>query len=180
MELKRLTFQINCVNRIYEMTEHSDKSELYLNGVLSSSSDDIGREADEPIHIQYYGMTHDIANLDTLVSVRKRPPRSEVPGIPCTQPWTSNDEPRDHIRIDGLSEQYGHIQIGIFVPLEIYERLYNTDLNACYLYIDTGFLNTGENYLKVDKPASFLFAYLSEVNVRMVSLANRNKETENA
>jgi hypothetical protein len=160
------------------MNEHSDKSELYLNGVLRGSSDYVSREADEPINIQYYGKTHNIADLHTLVSVRKRPPRSEAPGIACTEPWTSNDEPRDRIRIDGLNEQFANIQIGIFVPPEVYERLYNIDLNACDLYIDTKFLNTGENQLKVDKPASFLFAYLSEVSVRIVSIASQNEKTK--
>jgi hypothetical protein len=179
MEIKRLTFAIKCINRIFEMNEHSDTSELYLNGVLSGSSDYISREADEPILLQYYGRTHNIADRHTLISVRRRPPRSEAPGIACNEPWTSNDEARDRIRIDGLDDHDGLISIGIFVPPEVYERLYNTNLNACHLYIDAKFLNTGENYLKVDDPGSFLFAYLSVTSVRMVSMAAQNEETEN-
>lgn len=179
MELKRLTFNISSVNRIFEMSAHSDNSDLYLNGVLCNSSDYVDREATEPIPIQYYGKTYNIAGLHASVSVTKRPPRSEVPGIACTEPWKNNDEPRDTIRIDGLNEQYAHIQIGIFVPSEVYERLYNTDMNACLLYIDTEFMNTGENCLNVDEPASFLFAYLSRVSVRMVSTGEQNDAPHN-
>lgn len=177
MEIKRLTFKISCVNRIFEMSEHSDKSELYLNGVLCSSSDYLAREADEPIYIRYYGKTYNIADVHTLISVKIRPPRSEVSGIAYTVPWKSNDEPRDRIRIDGLSEPYTHIQAGIFVPPELYERLYNTNFNMCQLFIDAQFFNTGENPLKVDNPESFLFAYLSEVSVRLISMSEQKKDT---
>lgn len=177
MEIKRLTFKINCVNRVFEMSEHSDKSELYLNGMLCSSSDYLARKADEPIYIRYYGKTYNISELFTLISVKNRPPRSEASGIACTEPWKSNDELRDHIRIDGLSESYIHINVGIFVPPELYERLYSTNFNTCQLFIDTQFFNTGENYLKVDNPENFLFAYLSEVSVRMISMSEQKKDT---
>jgi hypothetical protein len=134
------------------MNEYSDKSELYLNGVLCGSSDYLAREADEPIYITYYGQTYNIAAAHALISVKKRSPRSEASGIACTEPWKSNNEPRDCIRIDGLSESYTHIQVGIFVPPELYERLYNTNFNMCHLFIDAQFFNTGETYM--DSPST--------------------------
>lgn len=180
MEFKTLTFDISSINRIFEMSKDCDKSFLYLHGTLQSGNDELGPTKTQPIHIHYYGQLHNIAGLDVFVSVEKRLPRADVLGIPANEPWKSNDDHRDSIRMDGLDKvsTFQNINLSIFLPPDVCASLSSADLNTCRVHITVDFQNTGENFLSVDNPSKFFFAYLSKVRVQVFSIPVEEKEQE--
>ena len=180
MELKSLKFEIVSINRLLECGQNVDKIELHLNGTLCNSSDQIVDDYSEPVYLEWYGNRHNVQGLDAFISVTQRPSRSDVPGIDCSEPWKSNDEPRDTIRIDEIENDsvYRSVSLSLYLPSEIWSQLYSTDLDRRKVYVNAQIVNSGENPLRIENPSSFFYSYLSAVTVNILSVVSRRGDDE--
>lgn len=123
-----------------------------------------------------------------VVYIHKRPPRTEVLGIPSDKPFDKDDAHRDiiHVACPESTGEQPSFQINISLPPDAYQRVIDVDweYQRLHLFIRTGIL---EDALIVDpykwREIEWLvdtreYAYLNIVSLRFASLSSQLPDVE--
>ena len=118
-----LSFRLNNPNLMFEATEKSDEWNFVLSGKCEQGWNSTS------FTVKCGENSYDGFGADALLYIKKRRPRTEVPGISTIKPFDKDDEYRDIIQVsrpDSKVEQ-PLFQISVALPLEAYQRVIDTD-----------------------------------------------------
>jgi hypothetical protein len=168
MKQQRFDIEITAINKFLTLEPESEKWNLTLTGKFTYSS--CGLIGSGP-NIVFRGEEYDLTNVDALITIKPRKTRSEETGTPASEPWKSNDEPRDRLRIDGLKKDgYKVSQIGIFLPQVEIDRIAESNLNTHKLLFSIQWIQTDKDVRPLAEPAEdHIFSYISNANIHWIS-----------
>lgn len=177
--MARLSFHLTSSNLIFEVTEKSDEWDCWLSGKCE----------EENFTVKCGDNSYSGLGAEALVHIKKRPPRTEVPGISVLKPFDKNDEYRDSIFVhcpDSKDDQL-LFEISASLPSDAYQRVIETDWTqkTLTLSVGTGLREQALIYghdpdgreieWLTDKQK---YAFLEEVTVHFLSAAPREVSLE--
>lgn len=121
--MPHIRFCLKSPNLTFEATEQSDEWDFVLGGTC-----------DQGWHSTSFTVkcgenSFDGLGADALIYIKKRPLRTEVPGISVLKPFDKDDKYRDIISVrcpDSKAEQ-PFFEVGVSLPPEAYQRVIDTD-----------------------------------------------------
>lgn len=121
--MPHLEFELNKPCLTFEGNKESDEWRFNIRGKCTS-----GR-FDQRFAIMSGNKSYDGFGVEAVVYIKKRPPRSEVKGIPTDKPFDSNDKYRDMIYVTCPDSEIDQpfFQVTVSLPLDAYQRLIDSD-----------------------------------------------------
>lgn len=132
----QLSFRLKNPNHIFSATKKSDKWDFRIMGKCEQGW------SSRSFTVKCGDNSYDGFGVEAFVHIKKRPPRSEVPGISILKPFDENDEYRDAILVycpDSEDDQ-PFFEISVSLPPDAYQRVIETDWtrNTLTLLVETG------------------------------------------
>ena len=168
---KYLYIEITSVVRNITSRHDVESNEVILNGYFESSS---SPKNSNKATILFKGLNYSLDDVPVAIYLKPRDSRQKTLGISATEPWISNDEVRDAIRIDGLKDDdFRHSQITIFLcPSEI-DEISKVDLNKRQLRFITQCSEGGKDPRPIeDSKIDHFFDYIYQNTIQIISQKN--------
>lgn len=168
MKIQRATIEITSINHYFQSTPDEGSWQLTLAGEFTKTSDSHIGGGPRFIFLE---REVDLSNELVLVSLKPLPKHLKHTRKPASEPWNSNEDHRDAIRIDGLEEGgYIHSQISIYVDEQEIEVIKNVNLRTHQMLIQLQYIDNGIDPRPLSKPnTDHFFRYLSESTIHILS-----------
>jgi hypothetical protein len=165
---KYLYIEITSVVRNMTSSPDVEAKEVILHGYFESSSNP---KNDNKASILFNGIDYALDEVPVAIYLKPRESRQKTLGISAAEPWISNDEVRDAIRIDGLKEGgFRHSQITIFLcPSEI-DEITKVDFNNQRLRFMPECFEGGKDPRPIEESKiDHFFRYINKNTIQIIS-----------
>lgn len=181
--MAHLSFRLTNPNLIFEVTEKSDEWDFWISGKCERGLNS------RSFTVKCGDNSYDGFGAEALVHIKKRPPRTEVPGISVLKPFDKNDEYRDSISVHcpDSNDDQPFFEISVSLPPDAYQRVIDADWTkeVLTLSVETGLREQALIYghdpdgreieWLTDKQK---YAFLEEVTVHFFSAAPQEVNLE--
>lgn len=175
--MAQLIFRVSRSRLDFDADEESDNWDFRLDGQCEKGWNL------ERFTVKHGENTYTGFGAPAAVYIHKRPPRSEVRGIPSAKPFDKDDAHRDIIRVhfpESMDEQPS-FEINISLPPDAYQRVIDVDWTRqrLQLFVGTGvqeeaLINVPHEWGEIEWLADKReFAYLNKVSVHFLPLSSK-------
>ena len=178
MNIQRATIEVTSINYFFQTSPEEEGTwRLNLSGEFTNTSQsNIGGKP----KIEFRGSDFKLQDSWVLISLKPLPINFQSTRAPASDPWQSNDDSRDTLRIDGLKEGgHVHSQISIFVDQPTIDSIRNVSLKNHRLIIEIKYIDDIKDPRPLqEESVAHLFTYLTKSSIHILSNKDRHHMRE--
>lgn len=170
-----LYINIHSINRYLQLTAESEFWNLSMSGYFERSQNYVSDQSNELLVGEFI---YDLQNTTVLLTAKTRRPRSELPGISAEQPWRSNDDLRDAIRVDfGPDKTASYANVSLALAQIDIDTICSIDLQKYSVSLSVKFRDDDNDPRPLKELAQdHFFAYIEETTIHIVSKKPKAEE----
>jgi hypothetical protein len=164
------TLYIDITTIVHNLTTSTtvESNRIILHGkITGSSTAAFGDKAT----INFKNTNYTLDDVPIAIYIERREPRTKMLGTPTSEPWISNDELRDALRIDGLlNNGYAHSQMTIFLNDLDIAVVKQIDLKKQELRFLTEYKLDAKDPRSINEPEiDHFFCYINKNIIQIIS-----------
>jgi hypothetical protein len=171
MKFQRATIEITCINNYFVTTPATQTWDINLSGEFTETSESLigGRP-----RVIFLGKAIDLNNPSVHVTLKPFPSGANIKRKEANEPWESNSDFRDTLRIDGLNEGgFVNSQLSVYLSSGDIEKFRSVNLMNQRLIINIQYMTEISDPRPLTEPnTDHIFAYLSETSIHLLSMKN--------
>lgn len=146
----------------------AESNQIILHGKITGSPN---VEFGDRAIVQFNNANYTLDDVPITIYIERREPRTKMLGTPTSEPWISNDELRDALRIDGLlNNGYAHSQMTIFLNDMDIAEVKQVDLKKQELRFLTQYSSNEEDPRPLNEAEiDHFFRYINENTIQIIS-----------
>ena len=166
--LQTLYIDITTIVQNLTTSTTDESNRIILHGKITGSSN---VEFGDRAIIQFNNANYTLDDVPITIYIKRREPRTKMLGTPSSEPWISNDDLRDSLRIDGLlNNSYTYSQMTIFLNDLDIAQVKQIDLKKQELQFLTGYRADEKDPRPIkESEIDHFFCYIYENTIQIIS-----------